>query len=153
MVGQNIGAKKYDRVPKVMLTAFAITLTVATVLTVILVSAPYAVFGIFTDKAEVLEVCMEYLPVAILIFYGSAFRSCMNALLNGSGNYRINFVTAILDGMLMRIGLSVLFGLILGLDYVGLWLGDALAGFTPFFIGIVYYFSGRWKRHGSLAED
>ena len=146
MVGQNIGAKKYDRVPKVMLTAFAITLTVATVLTVILVSAPYAVFGIFTDKAEVLEVCMEYLPVAILIFYGSAFRSCMNALLNGSGNYRINFVTAILDGMLMRIGLSVLFGLVLHMDYVGFWLGDALAGFTPFFIGIVYYFSGRWKK-------
>ena len=146
MVGQNIGAKKYERVPKVMLTAFGITLVVATLLTFVLITFPSAVFGIFTDKAEVLKVCMEYLPIAIVIFYGSAFRSCMNALINGSGNYRINFVTAILDGMILRIGLSVLFGLVLEMDYMGFWLGDALAGFTPFFIGLVYYFSGKWKK-------
>ena len=59
---------------------------------------------------------------------------------------KLGLVTAILDGMLMRIGLSILFGLVLNMDYVGFWLGDALAGFTPFFIGIVYYFSGRWKK-------
>lgn len=145
MVGQNIGAKKYERVPKVMLTAFGITLAVATLLTLVLTTFPSAVFGIFTDKTEVLDICMEYLPIAIVIFYGSAFRSCMNALINGSGNYRINFVTAILDGMILRIGLSLLFGLVFEMDYMGFWLGDALAGFTPFFIGLVYYFSGKWK--------
>ena len=146
MVGQHIGAKKYDRVPKIMLTAFGITLVVATTLSLLLLVFPEGIFRIFTSKEEVLAVCMEYLPIAIIIFYGSAFRSCMNALINGSGNYRINFVTAILDGMILRIGLSILFGLILGMDYVGFWLGDALAGFTPFFIGIVYYFSGKWKK-------
>ena len=146
MVGQNIGAKKYDRVPKIMLTSFGITLVVATALSTLVLCFPSAVFGIFTDKAGVLNICMEYLPIAVVIFYGSAFRSCMNALINGSGNYRINFVTAILDGMILRIGLSVLFGLVLHMDYVGFWLGDALAGFTPFFIGIVYYFSGKWKK-------
>lgn len=146
MVGQNIGAKKYERVPKIMLTSFAITLVVATALSILLLTFPSAIFGIFTDKAEVISVCMEYLPIAIIIFYGSSFRACMNALINGSGNYRINFVTAILDGMIMRIGLGLLFGLVLQMDYVGFWLGDALAGFTPFFIGIVYYYSGKWKK-------
>ena len=146
MVGQNIGAKKYNRVPKVMLTSFAITLVVATILSVTLISFPSFIFGIFTDKEEVLSVCMEYLPIAIVIFYGSSFRACMNALINGSGNYRINFVTAILDGMIMRIGLSIFFGLVMDMTYVGFWLGDALAGFTPFFIGIVYYFSGKWEK-------
>ena len=29
---------------------------------------------------------------------------------------------------------------------VGFWLGDALAGFTPFVIGLVFYFSGSWKK-------
>ena len=82
----------------------------------------------------------------VLLFMGSALRSAMNALLNGSGNYRINFVTAILDGFVMRIGLSVLFGLALDMRHYGFWLGDALAGFTPFFIGIVFYFTGFWKK-------
>ena len=84
--------------------------------------------------------------VAVLMFYGSAARAPMNALLNGSGDYKINFVTAILDGIVMRIGLSVLFGIALGMGYIGFWLGDALAGFTPLFIGAVFYITGKWKK-------
>ena len=70
----------------------------------------------------------------------------MNALINGSGNFKVNFATAILDGIVLRIGLSILFGLVLGMEYFGFWLGDAIAGFTPFVIGVIYYFSGRWKK-------
>ena len=70
----------------------------------------------------------------------------MNALLNGSGNYKVNFATAIFDGIVMRIGLSLLFGLALDMKHYGFWLGDALAGFTPFFIGVVFYFFGGWKK-------
>jgi Na+-driven multidrug efflux pump len=69
----------------------------------------------------------------------------MNALLNGSGNYKVNFATAIFDGIIMRIGLSILFGLVLDMRHYGFWLGDALAGFTPFVIGIVFYFFGSWR--------
>ena len=46
----------------------------------------------------------------------------------------------------MRIGLSLLFGRMLAMDYVGFWLGDALAGFTPMVIGIVFYATGLWKK-------
>lgn len=145
MVGQNIGAKKYERVPKIMGTSFVITLTTAVCLTAAVLLFPTQVFGIFTSDGEVLEIAMEYIPVAVLIFFGSACRAPMNTLINGSGKHKINFVTAILDGLVLRIGLAVLFGLVLEMKYVGFWLGDALAGFTPFWIGIVYYFSGKWK--------
>jgi len=70
----------------------------------------------------------------------------MNALINGSGNTSVNFATAILDGIILRIGLGLLFGLAFNMGYLGFFLGDALAGFTPFFIGIVFYFSGKWKK-------
>ena len=75
----------------------------------------------------------------------------MNALLNGSGNYMVNFATAIFDGIVMRIGLAVLFGLVMDMRHYGFWLGDALAGFTPFVIGVVFYFSGIWKR-GKMTD-
>ena len=153
MVGQNIGAEKYDRVPRIMLTSFLMTITVSILMSIVTVSFPTAVFGIFTDEADVLAVCMEFLPVAVLLFFGSAFRAAMNALLNGSGNYRINFVTAILDGMVMRIGLAVLLGLALNMKYLGFWLGDALAGFTPFFIGLVYYFKGNWRTRKYVIKE
>jgi Na+-driven multidrug efflux pump len=109
---------------------------------------PEAIFSIFIKKGEeaLMVIAMEFIPIAILLFFGSACRAAMNALINGSGNYRINFVTAILDGIVLRIGLALFFGIAQGFGYLGFWLGDALAGFTPFLIGMVFYFTGLWKK-------
>ncbi len=145
MVGQNIGAEKYDRVPKVMRTAFLITLTMSAAMSVALLVFPDQIFGIFTNEADVMSVAMEYLPVSVLIFFGSACRAPMNAFINGSGNYKINFLCAILDGLILRVGLALLLGVGAGLGYVGFWLGDALAGYTPLWMGFIYYATGRWK--------
>lgn len=148
MVGQNIAAVEYGRVKKILLNIAVISLGIAAIFSVLIVIFPNQIFSFFTSEGDgdVLALTEGYIPIAILLFLGSAMRSIMNALLNGSGNYKINFVTAILDGVVMRIGLSLLFGLALGLEYYGFWLGDAIAGFTPFFIGIAFYFSGVWKK-------
>lgn len=148
MVGQNIAAKKYDRVKKIMQSMAKISLSVAGVLSLLICLFPMQIFGIFTTEADIMEIAVKYVPIAVLLFAGSALRAIMNALLNGSGNYKVNFVTAILDGVVLRIGLSVLFGLTFGMKHYGFWLGDALAGFTPFWIGVVFYFSGVWKDEG-----
>ena len=146
MVGQNIAAGQFERVKGIMLRIAAITLTMATLISAGIVLFPEKIFGVFTDDAAVLAIGGGYVPIAVMLFFGSAMRSIMNALLNGSGNYRVNFATAILDGIVMRIGLAVLLGLVLDMKHYGFWLGDALAGFTPFFIGLVFYLSGHWKK-------
>jgi len=146
MVGQNVGAGKYERVPKIMWTLFSWVFVLASIFTAATFFFPMQVFGIFTKDPAVLQVALDYLPVAAFVFFGSAARSPMNALINGSGNYKVNFATAILDGIVMRIGLSVLFGLVFDMQHIGFWLGDALAGFTPLWIGLAFYFSGKWKK-------
>ncbi len=146
VVGQNIAAGKFDRVKQTMVSLAKITLSIATALSVLICLFPQAFFGLFTDDQAVLALVKGYLPIAVLLFYGSAMRSIMNSLLNGSGNYMVNFATAIFDGIVMRIGLAVLFGLVLDMRHFGFWLGDAVAGFTPFFIGLVFYLSGSWKK-------
>ncbi len=146
MVAQNIGAKTYNRVIKIALTIMSVTLVIASVLSFITVAFPETVFGIFTKDRAVLNIAKDYLPIAVLIFFGSACRAPANAIINGSGNYKINFATAILDGIVLRIGLALLLGLAFNMRHMGFWLGDALAGFTPMFIGIAFYVSGRWKK-------
>ena len=153
MVGQNVGAQKYERVPRIMTTCFCFTLCSSALMALAVYLFPELVFGIFTDEAAVMAIAMEWLPVSVVLFLGSACRSPMNALINGSGNHKVNFATAILDGIVMRIGLGVLLGLVLHMDYIGFWLGDALAGYTPFFIGLVYYFSGSWKTRKYVIKE
>ena len=153
MVGQNIAAGEFGRVKKILKTLAVITLGVATLLSLVICIFPNQIFGLFiTDgDADVLAIAGGYLPIAVLLFFGAALRAVMNALINGSGNHRINFVTAILDGIILRIGLALLFGLALDMKHYGFWLGDAVAGFTPFWIGVVFYFTGLWKKGKKVA--
>jgi len=146
MVGQNIAAGEFDRVKKILLRLAYITLTIAAVFSGLIILFPMQIFGIFSDDPAVLEIAVNYVPIACLLFLGSALRAVMNALINGSGNYKINFATAIMDGIVMRIGCALLFGLAMGMKHYGFWLGDAVAGFTPFVIGVMFYCTGRWKR-------
>lgn len=147
MVGQNIAADKPDRVKQILKWLAAITISVAVILSVVIILYPTEIFSLFTTKndSDVLAIADGYVPIAILLFFGAALRAVMNALINGSGNYKINFATAIFDGIIMRIGLALLFGVALDMKHYGFWLGDALAGFTPFWIGLVFYLTGKWK--------
>ena len=150
MVGQNIAARQYERVTRIMKTIGGIAFGVSGVFALIFIFVPsHILYRIFTDDPAVLAVAATFLPIALLLFLGSAMRAVMNALLNGSGHTKINFATALLDGIVMRIGLALLLGNVFQMGYMGFWLGDALAGFTPFFIGLVFYASGIWKKQKS----
>lgn len=152
MIGQCIGAEKYDRVPRVLRVSFAINITISLLMGIVTVLFPRAVFGIFTDDDAVLKLALTYIPVVLLLFGGSALRPPMNSLINGSGNFKLNLAVALLDGVFMRIGLSVLLGLGLALGVYGFWYGSALASFTPFAIGGAYYLSGRWRTRKYLLN-
>ena len=122
MVAQCIGAKKYKRVTEVILTP------------------------------EALDMAVTYVPVAVVSFIGSIIRPSMLSLINGSGNSRLNLAVALLDGVIVRIGLALLLGLCFHLGVYGFWYGNAFAGWVPFFVGTIYYFSGSWKRSGRLLR-
>lgn len=148
LVGQNIAAGEEKRVKGVMKSLAYITLSISTVISVIFFLFQTEIIGFFADgDMSVVAVGDKFFPIAVLLFYAGAFRAIMNALLNGSGNYKVNFATALFDGIIMRLGLSLLFGIVFSMEYYGFWLGDALAGFTPFVIGLVFFFSGSWKKN------
>lgn len=150
MVGQNIVAGEFGRVKRIMFDVFIITMILAFIFSGIIILFPEGVFALFVTDGDtaVLSLARGYVPIAILMFLAASLRATMNALINGSGNSAVNFLTAILDGIVLRIGLSLLFGITFRMEYSGFWLGDALAGFTPFVIGVIYYFSGVWKKKG-----
>ena len=145
MVGQNLGAKQYERVSKVMKTVGTCTILVSTIFTVIIVCFQDSIYQLFTTDEAVLSNAYILLIPIILNFYGAATRSIAFSLINGSGNTKLNYAVAILDGMISRIGIAALLGFVLKIGCQGFWYGDAIAGFIPFIIGITYYFSGKWK--------
>lgn len=145
MVGQNLGAKKYERVSKILLWASGCTLTIVLIYIAVLISFPKTVVGLFTsDEAILANVGIILLP-SILNAFGAVGRTFGFAIINGSGNSKLNLLIAIIDGMIARISLAYLMGWKLGMGPQGFWLGDAIAGFMPLVIGGLFYLSKKWK--------
>ena len=153
MIAQNIGAEKYERVPRIIGVSFALDSVVAMILSVVTLLFPRTVFGFFTQDEAVLDMAISYIPVAVLMYASCVLRPPMTALINGSGYARLNLAVALLDGLLVRIGLAYVMGRLMGLGIYGFWYGNALSSFVPFLIGGAYFLSGKWKTRRHIIQE
>lgn len=152
MVGQNLGAGKDERIPLILKTVAVCGLVISTVLSLVLLIWPDAVFASFTSDTEVLKVASILIAPIILNLYGSATRSISFSLINGSGNTKLNLAVALIDGIISRIGIAALLGFAFGMDCLGFWYGDSIAGFVPIMIGLWFLLSGGWRTKDKIVE-
>jgi putative MATE family efflux protein len=153
MIGQNIAAEKYDRVKKIVRVSLICCFIFATFLSVIMELFPKQIFSIFDTDAEVLEWAPAYMHVAVVTFFSFVFMTPFNAVINGLGYATLSFVIGMMDGVVARIGLSLLMGIAMDMGIIGFWYGNALAGYVSAILGAAYYFSGRWKTHKLLIDN
>ena len=149
MVAQALGAGKIKRVPLIVYNALWIVAIPTAVFALITAFHPEWLFGLFSSDPAVLAMAVSYIPVAEIQYLGACLRPANFALINGSGNSKLNLTVALLDGIICRIGLALLLGVVFNMGIFGFWYGNAFAGTVPFFIGSVYLYSGAWKSRAS----
>ena len=152
MMSQNLGARRYDRVKGILGWVLLFGASISSVFSLILVLFPTQVFELFTRDSAVLLAAPVIILPCVVNFFGTAVRTMGFAMVNGSGNSRLNLLVALTDGIIARIGISALLGFAAGLGCLGFWLGDALAGYLPFLIGTGYYLSRRWMKQEPVID-
>ncbi len=153
IIAQNFAAGKHKRVTQTNLYILAISLVYCGTMSALLMLFPEQIFGVFDKNPEVLALSHVYAPIGALSFMGFASRSPAMAFINGIGFSKLSLVAGVLDGIVFRISLSLLFGITMGMGISGFWLGSAVAGYTFFIIGIVYYLMGTWRKRKSLVSE
>lgn len=152
MMGQNLGAGEHDRVKKIVHVSHAVCLIAAAALSAVLLLFPEQIFSVFNQDPEVLGMAAQYMPVEAIAFFSFALMCPFNALINGLGYSTLSFVIGLLDGVVARIGISLLLGIVLGWGITGFWYGNAVAGYVTVIIGGIYYYSNRWKTRKLLVD-
>lgn len=152
MISQNIGAKNIERSKKIVWTTllYAAIFAVITILT-------YLIFGkelfmMFSDDPKVHAMSGEFISAIIWIFPALAIMRGTNSFIQAIGNAKLGMVLSLLDGVILRIGLSWMFGLAFNLGFYGFVLGYGLAAYGCAVPGIIYFLSGKWKHRPSLAD-
>lgn len=146
VVGQNVGAEKYDRATKSMVCSIAFCLVAATVMFTATRLMPEALLGIFTDRTDIMELAVPYLKMFSYEYFIMAFGFSITGLMLGSGHSLLSMASAIASSVVLRIPLAYIFAYPLGLGFPGIALGSALATIGSPLIGFIFYSTGIWKK-------
>ena len=75
-----------------------------------------------------------------------------NGFVQGIGNSTLSMVFSLLDGFVLRVGLSYLLGVVLNMGLFGFFLGYGLAAYGTAIPGMIYFFVGKWKNKRYLDK-
>lgn len=154
MIGQNLGAKKQERASKAVLSTLLCSLTFAVCISIAILLLPRQVFGIFTIDEDVKALGVFYIQMLSVHIIVSSITSSFQSMVIGSGNAMLNFVIGILDGVICKVGISLLLVYVVFkvtpqtdwfMTTMGYFWGTGLSRIVPALICIAYFFSGRWR--------
>lgn len=161
MIGQNLGARKPERARKAVLCALLCSLTFGIMISCMILIFPHQTFGLFTTDEAVKALGVYYIHMLVVHILVSAVTSSFQSMVIGSGNAALNFVIGILDGVVCKIGLSLLFVYVIFqvtpetdwfMTTLGYFWGTGLSRVLPAMVCMIYFFSGKWRKKTLLSE-
>lgn len=153
MISQNIGAKQPERAKKVVYHAWLFSAVFTVVCIILYIFFGKEMFMLFSKDPLVHDMSGVFISAILYMFPAFAIMRGSGAFIQGIGNARLGMVLALLDGVVLRIGLSWLFGIVFGWGFFGFVLGYGLAPYGYAIPSMIYFLSGKWKKHKILAEE
>lgn len=142
--GQNIGAKRYDRVHATFHSGVAASLGITSVATLLALTVPAWLTGLFTHDADVIATGATYLRTLAVGYLMFAIMFASNGVVNGSGHTGattlLTFVTFWVVRVPLATGLSAHFHRV-----EAIWYAIVISLAAGATLSLGYYFSGRWK--------
>ena len=150
-VGQNIGAKRLDRARRGVRVTVGSAVVWSLAMTALLIPCGPFFISIFSQTPAVIDAGAAYLQ-GIMPFYAlfAVFFTLNNAM-RGAGESVFPMVNTILSLILLRVPSVYLMAAYFGPMYM--YYGFGVGWAVGFATTVAYYLSGRWLRHGSLAEE
>lgn len=149
-VGQNIGARRLDRARQGIRVTVVSAVVWSAVMLVLIPLGPTLV-GFFSDTPTVIEAGGVYLKCIMPFYILFSVMFSLNNAMRGAGDSVFPMVDVIISLILVRVPAVYWFAGRYGPDYM--YYGVGVGWTVGFTLSVVYYLSGRWKRHGSLAEE
>ena len=152
MISQNIAAGEQKRAKKVVYYAWIYSAALTVFFMVLYVCFGKYLFMLFSDDPLVHAQSAVFISAILWMFPAFAVMRGSGAFVQGIGNARLSMALALLDGVVLRIGLSWLFGIKLGWGFYGFVLGYGLAPYGFAIPSMLYFLSPIWQKGKTLAE-
>ncbi len=153
MISMNIGANNKKRAKKVVYHAWIISAVFTLFCMILYIFFGKQMFILFSDDPLVHEMSSTFIKAIVWMFPAFAVMRGSGAFIQGIGNSKLCMVLAMLDGVVLRIGLSWLFGIALDFGFFGFVLGYGLAPYGYAVPSLLYFLAGTWEKRKTLADE
>ena len=153
MISQNIAAGEQKRSVKVVHWAWIYSGVFTVICMIAYLFFGQALFVAFSEDMAGNALCKVFISAILWMFPALAVMRGSSAFIQAIGNAKLSMILALLDGVVLRIGLSWLFGIYLGWGFYGFVLGYGLAPYGCAVPGMIYFLSGVWKKRRTLADE
>lgn len=153
MISQNIAAHKPKRAVQVVRWAWVYSFALTAVFMTAYLLFGKQLFMAFSNDPLVHAMSGDFIRGILWMFPALAVMRGSSAFIQGIGNAKMSMVLALMDGVILRIGLSWLIGIVLDMGFYGFVLGYGLAAYGCAVPGMIYFLSGVWKKRRTLADD
>lgn len=137
-VAQNRTAEKFDRVEKSVYIGIVCSLFVYAVFGLTYIFDIEGVFGLFTSEAQVISDAETFSRAILWALPAMITMRATNGYIQGMGKSALSFVLALFDGVILRLGLCYLLGVVFDMGVFGLFLGYGLASYGSAIPGAIY---------------
>lgn len=150
MCAQNIAAGNKKRTMKISLTTGGYCAVLYALFALLLVTSHEQIYGIFTDDPEVIALSSVFVSAILWSFPAMTLMRTGFGFLRGLGNAKITLAFGLTDALVLRVGLSYLFGIVMNMGLYGFFLGYGLAAFGTGIPACIYLFFGKWENYKLL---
>lgn len=150
--GQNVGARQYDRVMKGAKQGTILSVSVAAVITVILLLLGKPLMGIFTDTPELINLGMLLLRILAVGYLAMALSQCLAGVMRGAGDTVTPMWISIIQTLGLRMPLAyIMCYLTRSADYPNgrqecLFISLLIAWLIGALLTAILYKRGKWRR-------
>jgi len=145
LVGQNLGANKPERAARCAWWTVRIIVIETFIVSVVFVTIPELIAGIFSSDPATLEIAVDYLIILGLSQIFMGIEIVLEGAFSGAGN---TIPPMVVSGTwsIMRLPLAYLFSITLDWGVNGIWWSLTITSFFKAIILLLWFRRGNWKK-------
>jgi putative MATE family efflux protein len=143
-VGQNLGAKKPERVKRGLLSTISMTAAISIGISLLAMSFGTPIMRLFTNDPDVIEIGKSYLVIVtgFYVVFSTMFQ--IGGVMRGAGDTFVPMLITFFALWVVRI--PVCYYLAEDIGFTGIWWGIPIAWVVGLILHFIYFSTGRWKR-------
>lgn len=144
MVGQNLGAGQPSRAAKSTWATIGLAIGETFIVSVLFISIPHLLAGIFTSDPAVIEISIDYLVILALSQVFMAVEIILEGAFSGAGDTIPPMLVSI-PGSISRLPLAYLLCFTFDIGINGVWWTLTITSFVKAIILLLWFRRGKWK--------